>query len=170
MRWRRVRKWAKWGFTGAAGVLVVAALLSRFWVFAAIAIPRDRSGFWGIGAGEGLVRVTRGSNQAPEFATWNTDWHIASARKWYWGFQNEMARFGYVEGWRGGFGYGSSNGVVRVGFSLVYPLLLVSIPATALWFADRPPREPGRCAKCGNYRAAVAAGVKCPECGTAPTT
>src|SRR5436190_10046051 len=64
-------------------------------------------------------------------------------------------------------------GYANVIIPLWIPLLLVGPAAAMLWVADRRATRraaKGRCASCGYDRAGLAVGVKCPECGTLPTS
>jgi hypothetical protein len=52
--------------------------------------------------------------------------------------------------------------------SVLYPVLLTTIPAAFLWYQDRRRFGPQGCQKCGYDRRGLAADSKCPECGTVP--
>lgn len=66
-----------------------------------------------------------------------------------------------------------THGVVATIFiPLWFPLLLIVIPTTRIWFADiraRFRRRVGTCGRCGYDLQGLAAGSKCPECGTPAT-
>jgi predicted Zn-ribbon and HTH transcriptional regulator len=52
------------------------------------------------------------------------------------------------------------------GISLLYPVILTSISAALLWYADRRRFKLGSCSTCGYDRRGLPADAKCPECGT----
>lgn len=54
------------------------------------------------------------------------------------------------------------------GTSLLYPILLTSLPAVLLWYTDRRRPRPHACPKCSYDRRGLAPDTKCPECGTTP--
>jgi len=85
-------------------------------------------------------------------------------QEWHWGFSSEDPQ----SVWHGGICYSVKPYVVEVGVSVLYPVLLTTIPAALLWYADRRRFGLHACKKCNYDRRGLPPDAKCPECGTVP--
>ena len=125
-----------------------ATTLRKLWVESGLLIVQEFDGFGG---------------SAPE-----PTWSILPRRSWYWGVSIGGLFEGPIGRWHAGLLCAWNRTSREYGVSLAYPVLLTSIPAALLWYADRRCFGPGRCPKCGYDRAGIAADSPCPECGTTP--
>jgi hypothetical protein len=103
--------------------------------------------------GEGRIAVSR-------VGALGTHWHFSDYRSqwraWKWWFEVKMASW------------------YRVAIPLWLPFAMVALPAAMGWRRSlerhRWARFVHACKGCGYDRRGLSAEVKCPECGTAPST
>jgi hypothetical protein len=169
MKWRRLRKWAKWACTLAAAVIVGAAVFSLFSyaIYAQVSSDGKTARIVAISGGRLGFQVRRGYDMmgTPISMGWSTQDPVP----WSWGMTDHGTT---TPKWHGGFlWYGPGGPVCMWGGSvtLLYPFLLTTIPAALLWYRDRRHFGPGLCPKCGYDRAGLAADATCPECGAVPS-
>jgi hypothetical protein len=93
---------------------------------------------------------------------------VRPARSWRWGRQNEDPGTDEAAFWRAGLLWYEYAGLRGIGFSLLYPVLLTTLPAAFLWYKDRRRFGTHACGGCGYDRRGLPAQAKCPECGTVP--
>jgi hypothetical protein len=168
MRRRRVRTWAKWACTLAAVAAVGVAVASRFYRFGVTVAPPTEFPCWHIHVRAGLLTVHR--EVTPEFSydgTIVTQWYFHRNDAWSWGLGGlyELPSSGV---WRAGMILARDSCGWIAGLSLVYPVLLTTIPAAFLWYNDRRRSSPHTCPNCNYDRRGLPAQANCPECGTTP--
>jgi hypothetical protein len=168
MRRRRFRTWAKWACTLAAVVAVGVAAVSVFYsgeLFWAWPGGHRVVGLW---FDRGLLCAidNRDLGAADVASSWESTPHVHAG--WCWGWSAEMRMDTGEPGWRAGVMYEAGPLFRKAGTSLLYPVLLTTIPAAFLWYKDRRPRGPHACKGCGYDRSGLPAEAKCPECGTVP--
>lgn len=168
MRWGRFRKWAKWGCTVAAGVAVGLAAFSRFYWFRYATMSSDARVWFTGGLGVGVFYFSKDSAAWPSGLRPEVGWFVERRRDWYWGFAGEAAGYGKGPRWRAGLGLGHDSTSLYLGVSVLYPVLVTTVPAALLWYADRRRFGAGGCPKCGYDRRGLGADATCPECGTTP--
>src|SRR4051812_37314849 len=99
MKRRKLRKWAKWGFTGAACLMLVVAVLSRFCGCWRVVLSRDGKTVSILGAGAGLASWFEFPAEGPfdHIAdSWDVRW---SGVEWHWGLSGELATPGSAGDW-----------------------------------------------------------------------
>ena len=162
MRRSRLRTWAKWTCTLAAGAWVALAVFSGFYECKKITVLNHRTKIrWFVVTG-GLVTVHEARDPKLPSYYYTTNWWLERSTYWCWGLA--------VGDWRAGVLCSLNNwSHCSYGISLLYPVILTSIPAALLWYADRRRFGPGSCMKCGYDRRGLAADAKCPECGKIPS-
>src|ERR1041384_1903927 len=168
MRRRWFRTWVKWACTLSALVVVGAAAVSRFCLMRyehlSPGVPEYRS----ISLSAGLLWWDEVDDYEPTIRQRYSEWTIRGSSGWYWGVASEDP--GINTGmWRAGILWHSGPVVRKLGVSVVYPVLLITIPAAFLWYKDRRRFGPHACQKCGYDRRGLTANAACPECGTTPT-
>jgi hypothetical protein len=168
MKRPRLRKWAKWTCTLAAGAAVTLAVFSRFCLWGYSTTGNSGDTLWSLGVASGQVLILRMDGLRAERVSPPVGWEMRWSPHWYWGYSGEKGRYGDTEIWHVGVLYAPDPSGWAVGVSVLYPVALTLIPAALLWYADRRRRGPGSCGGCGYDRAGLAVGVKCPECGTVP--
>jgi hypothetical protein len=120
-----------------------------------------------------LLQDERGAMMVNEFRRALQANAAAAAKEEAYTFDPERAR-GLSRSWLwlGGTCRTQQSGIAAFAFPL-WPLLIAALPpAWILWRPDLHAwREVRRacCAKCGYDRRGLAAGARCPECGTVPT-
>jgi hypothetical protein len=163
MKRPRLRKWAKWACTLAAGVAVGAAVFSRFYSYRWHVVASDKSSQRATGLGEGLLWSAHLNGVMPQDATRSM---LKRAEGWRWGLASDSP--GSM--WRGGLCCTRRGFGAQIGVSVMYPVLLTVAPAALLWYADRRRSGPYACKECGYDRRGLVgvggADAKCPECGT----
>jgi hypothetical protein len=168
MKRPRLRKWAKWTCTLAAGAAVALAVFSRFygWGYATTSNSGDTLRSSGVYSGQMLAQRWDGFRNArvPPPLGWN----MRRTHNWYWGYSGEDSPYGSIWTWHAGVLYAPDASGWVAGASVLYPVALTLIPAALLWYADRRRSGPHACKKCGYDRRGLAADTKCPECGTVP--
>jgi hypothetical protein len=168
MRRRRFRTWAKWGFALAAVVAASVAVASRF-----VGLRDIRSA--NHGAGLRVIDVSGGLLWVQHFDQWSLrdtledpGWRVFSSNYWNWGLGLEASRPNSGWDWRCGTLWSIDQTSREVGISLLYPVLLTTLPAAFLWYKDRRRFGPHACKGCGYDRRGLPAEGPCPECGTTP--
>jgi hypothetical protein len=168
MRRRRVRTWAKWACTLAALLAVGVAVASRLrWVRCTIVTHAGTTVSF-IEVGHGLVWTGSTEGVPPESIIAAPGWETGHANTWYWGLAGELPNYMRQVPWHHGLLWRSVAGEWELGFSLLYPVLLTTIPAAFLWYKDRRRSSPHTCPNCNYDRRGLPAQAKCPECGTVP--
>jgi hypothetical protein len=168
MRRRRILKWAKWASTLAAGLAVGVMVFGVLYRCTWKAVTGDGSGVRNIAICEGAVRVVDiyglSKSELPRHASWT----LERSSGWAWGPWTWRAGTYGERIFHAGFQCWRDQYTWNFGLSLLYPVLLTTIPAAFLWYKDR--RRFGRhaCQKCGYDRRGLPAEAKCPECGTTP--
>jgi hypothetical protein len=156
MRWRRLRKWAKWGCTVGA-VLMILVWLASAWVRFSWVDSQLRE--YGISAGCFEYYWAPGTT-VYVMSRRSPGWSAARPRP------GRALRL-WPRGWE--YEWGSASEFID---SPLWPLfVLPGSAAIALWLMDgRAERRARalRCVRCGYDRGGLSAGVQCPECGTAP--
>lgn len=156
MRRERLRRWAKWGCTLAA-VLVVG--LAGFSLFrSASYASKNGKTVWIIVIGGGLLVFQEGDSAF--VPSGRQGWLVRRAFEWSWGMNGTLAvgSGGIIWERRG-------RSSLTAGVTLLYPFLLTAVPAGLLWYTDRRRFGVHACQKCGYDRRGLAADAKCPECG-----
>jgi hypothetical protein len=169
MKRPRVRKWAKWACTVAAVVAVTVASLSAFLSCTRVVSRSKPRLFRSIALKGGLLWVSESDGWGWEVPTTDSGWIVRCVRGWNWGLAGEPLPMGTPGPWRAGVARYKTSDEWHAGVSLMYPVILTVIPVGLLWWADRRCVRPGRCSGCGYDRRGLAAGAKCPECGTVRT-
>ena len=169
MKRPRLRKWAKWTCTLAAGACVALAVFSRFYAWQYSTTSASGDTWWQVGVSSGQVVALRIDGTRSIHVARSLGWHVWRLPRWYWGYAGEVSPEGPILTWHAGVLYAADPRDRLAGASVLYPVALTLIPAALLWYADRRRCKPGACGGCGYDRAGLAVGVKCPECGT-PTT
>jgi hypothetical protein len=168
MKRPRLRKWAKWACTVAAGAAVALAVFSKYYK-CRYAITSNSGDTWrSTGVAGGLIWATQSDGWRRTPSPPPLGWEMGPADRWYWGLAGEMNPPGAVWDWHAGVCYARVAAFRMFGVSVLYPLALTLIPAGLLWYADRRRLRPGLCGGCGYDRRGLAADAKCPECGTVP--
>jgi hypothetical protein len=168
MKWRRLRKWAKWTCTLAAAVALGVAVLSRFYWCTWSTMCHSGEDLRYVFAARGVIRAGKLDEIRGIIAPSESGWFIQRSSGWSWGRWGDDPPGGSREDWRAGILWRATPGAWAVGVSVLYPVGLTLIPAALLWYRDRRPFGPGLCKKCGYDRRCLAADAKCPECGTVP--
>jgi hypothetical protein len=168
MKRRRLRKWAKWTCTLAAGAAVALAVFSRFARCWDSFYTRGGNDLWTVVLGAGQLVVQRTDVGLYGMGQPSTGWHMEWAPEWRWGYSGEVLPYDPSWDWHGGILLIGTTGERAFGLSILYPVLLASIPAALLWYRDRRRFGPGMCTNCGYNRHGLAPDAKCPECGTVP--
>lgn len=166
MRRLRFRKWTKWACTLAAGLAIGLAAFSRFYAVRWSGTRPDGAGAWMVLMRSGLLGLASEDEVWIETPSRFGSWIVWRAPAWRWGSAAEQNIFGTASDWRAGICWGRDSAGWRVGASIIYPVILTTIPAALLWYADRHRFGPSCCAKCGYDRRGLRAEVRCPECGT----
>jgi hypothetical protein len=170
MKRPRLRKWAKWTCTLAAGAVVGVAVFSGFYGLSYYTTSNSGDTWWHVSVSSGKMLAGRlggwRRSSMPPPLGWNVRWSPG----WYWGYSGEESPSSKGWTWHAGVLYAPNQHGWAVGASVLYPVVLMLVPAALLWYADRRRRGPGSCGGCGYDRAGLAVGVTCPECGTVPTT
>lgn len=160
--------WAKWACTVAAVVAVTLAVFSRFfgcWYSFATNYGNTE---WSVGLDAGQLWLGRTDGWLFRNEKAGTGWSLEWSPQWRWGYSGEITG-GYVWlDWHLGVLWYRTAFRSTFGTSVLYPVLLTSLPAALLWYIERRRFGPGLCAKCGYNRRGLAPDAKCPECGTIP--
>jgi hypothetical protein len=168
MRRRRVRTWAKWACTVAAGLAVSVAVASRWYGAVWVDIREDCDRHLDIEIRGGVIAVTvtripplpgfpgvsylqLGRGPQPSFGLSSSIWSPRSQSMWRAGLLHCSSQYGW-----------------QAGATLLYPVLLTTIPAAFLWYKDRRRSGPHTCPNCNYDRRGLPADANCPECGTVP--
>jgi hypothetical protein len=168
MRWRRLRKWAKWGCTVAAVLAAALAVFSGFYRYRWSRVSTDGLTAWITQVGDGALRVlVIHDRNASELRT-HSHSSLERSEHWAWGPWTWKSGTAGERIFHAGFQYWRETNSCLLGVNLLYPVLLVTIPGALLWYSDRRRLVPGLCPKCGYDRHGLAADAKCPECGTVP--
>jgi hypothetical protein len=170
MKRPRLRKWAKWMCTLAAGAIVTLAVFSRFyaWRYSTTGNPVDTR--WTLAVFSGQAWLARVDRAPVDDAQTELGWSVWRYDDWCWGYAGEDNPYTRTGTWHAGVLYTAIARGFLAGASVLYPVALTLIPAAILWYADHRRRRPGLCGSCGYDRAGLAADAKCPECGTVPAT
>src|SRR5436190_638693 len=168
MKRPRLKKWAKWTCTLAAGAAVALAVVSRFdcWVFSVKSNSGRKS--WSLGILSGRAWLARVDNVSTDDQEAKWGWRAWRYDDWCWGYAGEDNPHVGFGKWHAGVLYAPGEWGFVAGASMLYPVALTLIPAALLWYADRRRARPGLCGGCGYDRAGLLVEVKCPECGTVP--
>jgi hypothetical protein len=168
MRRGRFGTWAKWACTLAAVVAVGVAVASG--VRSCGVHFGSMSGRWGcsVQAERGTLVLLIMGDQAPVGRQRRLYLDCETAKEWRWGTEEDMRFLGWVGGVWARHAESPPLSVWYLGTTVLYPVLLTTIPAAFLWYKDRPPRGPHACKGCGYDRRGIAAEGPCPECGSAP--
>jgi hypothetical protein len=166
MRWRRLRKWAKWTCTLAAGAAVALAVFSRFYRCGYGATTNSGSTVWHVRVDSGQMLAVRIGGLPNGPLPMPLGWKMWWSPHWYWGYWGEETPYAVEFAWHAGVRYEAHPYGWTFGVSVLHPVALTLIAAALLWYADRRRRGPGSCGGCGYDRAGLAADAKCPECGT----
>src|ERR1051326_5738788 len=102
MKRRRLKTWAKWACTAAAGLCIAAAVVSRFWIVEYIWYTPGRAGIREGAFGEGLFSGLREDDWVRSLAGPKPGWAVGRVHGWNWGTAAEAAPLG--GGARGGAG------------------------------------------------------------------
>src|SRR5262245_47348443 len=132
MRRRRLRKWAKWTCTGASGTTIALLVLSRFFACGAHFVPEGTRRVPGVGIGGGLVSAWTEYEWTPGLTMPPPGWHFGRASRWRWGTAGEKWPAAAMYHWSAGFCWSKDPLGWTAGVTLVYPVLLTSIPAAFL--------------------------------------
>src|SRR5262245_7751668 len=136
MRRRRVRRWAKWAFTLAAGLAVGVAVASRFWWVQYLSLSGDLREIRELHVGGGLLSAQRFTGARPFGPAPHADWRAGRFGAWHWGVPDETVRPGLQWDWRAGILWVRRDDFLAAGMSLLYPVLLTTLPAALLWYTD----------------------------------
>jgi hypothetical protein len=169
MRWRRLRKWAKWTCTVVAVLAVGQAVVSRFFAWDYHTSSNSGDSVWTVRIGTGQVLVIRWEEVGQRNLKLPSEWRGWWESYWYWGYPSEKSPYDRLFTWHAGILYSPDPSFWVAGASVLYPVAVTLIPAALLWYADRRRFGPGLCTKCGYDRRGLAADAKCPECGTVPS-
>jgi hypothetical protein len=165
---RRLRKWAKWTCTLAAGAAVALAVFSRFVRCWDSFATNNGNTEWMIGLEAGQLSIERTDGWLFRNDQASSGWYMEWNPHWRWGYSGEgTGHYPWLE-WHSGVLWYQTAFRWTFGASLLYPALLTSLPAALLWYIDRRRFGPGLCPTCGYDRTGLAADAKCPECGTVP--
>jgi hypothetical protein len=168
MRRRRFTKWAKWACTLAAVVCVGVAVFSRFYLMRAYRFGDDDKALWLIDLEGGLLCGARVPGVRPDEVGHQPRFSVQRSARWSWGLTSDGSAIPGSLKWHCGILCNRLNPGWSVGMSVVYPVLLTTIPAALLWYKDRRRLGPHACQKCGYDKSGIAVDTKCPECGTVP--
>src|ERR1043165_1747477 len=102
MKRRRLKTWAKWACTVAAGVCIAAAVVSRFWIVEYTWYAHSGTRYRLVGFGGGLFWVLWGDDFRRYDVALEPGWVVGRADSWYWGTAAEAASAGSRS--RGGAG------------------------------------------------------------------
>jgi hypothetical protein len=166
MRRRRLLRWAKWTSTLAAGLALGAAVFSGLFMsyYEIVSADTRRSSLLFLGEGLAWCRYsashTRDSNARPSGGG------VGRLVRWDWGLTGDARSHLLGLNWRAGVLWTRTPFGWELGVSVVYPVLLTTIPAAFLWYKDRRRFGPHACKGCGYDRRGLPAEAKCPECGT----
>jgi hypothetical protein len=166
MRRRRFVRWAKWTSTLAAVLCVGVAVFSGCFNFYWSIESNDRKLRWDVAARSGLLCLYRFGVPAlprPQAAP-----SLFVDVSWRWGLAGEDVPSGELWGWRAGISWMEEGGNLYAGVSVLYPVLLTTIPAAILWYKDRRRFGPHTCPNCNYDRHGLPTEANCPECGTTP--
>jgi hypothetical protein len=168
MKRRRLRKWAKWACTLAAGALIGLWVLSELYICEHDSLTAGGNTLCSAGFGEGAVFLGKWDGWAQSGAKVSEGWRIRRNDLAAWGYWAEFVRAAGGLRWFPGIhcDHGQAGWMLTV--ALPYPALLTCIPAGWLWWTDRRRSGPHACGGCGYSRRGLAVGVKCPECGAVP--
>jgi hypothetical protein len=168
MRRRRLRRWAKWTCTLAAGAAVALVVVSRFYPCGCMDVSNAGPDVREVNLGAGLIWARHYRPIGPTYWPDGVQVRKLYIDEWCWGLSTESPGLGFDGLWHAGVLYDNAPFDLWVGVSLLYPVALTLIPAALLWYADRRPFGPGLCPKCSYDRRGLAPDAKCPECGTVP--
>jgi hypothetical protein len=169
MRRRRVRTWAKWAATLAAGIAVGVAVASGFWWLRYNRVLEDGTTvrlFWIEG---GVLRLGELDVGSANMALQLRGWRFYRRHTWDWSTWRSSATLANGARWRAGVDWQKFPKGWQANASLLWPVLLTTIPAAFLWYKDRRRFGPHACTGCGYDKSGLPADSPCPECGTVPT-
>jgi hypothetical protein len=168
MKRPRLRKWAKWACTLGAVVAVGVAAFSGFYSCSYGCVRKKGLSLRWVWLGAGQVGAWDESIPLGMSFPQEPRWKVVQRIRWRWGFKEVPGLPGSDADWHAGVLYGRSPHGNFYGVNLAYPVLLTTIPAALLWYADRRRFGPGACGGCGYDRLGLASDAACPECGTVP--
>jgi hypothetical protein len=158
-RWP-LRKSTKWALTLAAAAATGLAIFSGLYWSRCTTVIHHGATLRFVRLSAGLLTIEeiddRSVAGSAVWAPWQMEWSPA----WDWGLSSNA-----TPPWYMGVLYKRSAAYRGYGISMVYPVILTSLPAALLWYTDPPSFGPGRCHKCGYNRAGIAPDKACPECG-----
>jgi hypothetical protein len=168
MRPRRFRTWAKWTCTLAAVLALGGAVASGFIRCFFEIVWRGGTRACLMTERCGLLDLTYLHPQGPlpDYLSHNA----AGAELWIgWDWGTDSPSRNHVHSpWHTGVLCRSDRFESTAGTSLLYPVLLTTLPAAFLWYKDRRRSSPHTCPNCNYDRRGLPADSKCPECGTTP--
>src|SRR5438552_233747 len=102
MKRPRLKKWAKWACTLAAGVSLALALFSRFCSCGYGATSNHGRTFWFAGVDGGLLSAVEVDLSGSVNRSTGGEWKVARAAPWRWGCEDEASPSGWWWSWYAG--------------------------------------------------------------------
>jgi hypothetical protein len=142
------------------------AVLGRFYQCRYTFASQKKATIGGFSVGAGLLYYFE--TRQVQITDWTLlkPWEWNRIDRWHWGLAGEDMLPDARDGWNAGTLYMATSSMLWVGVSVVYPVLLTTIPAAFFWYKDRRRFGPHQCKKCGYDRGGLDPNAKCPECGT----